>query len=157
MTTDNETCGPEPGAGKVGATVAVREPHNLYIWGLSRQCAAPDAARLRFEDPVRPGLGQLITIGSVVRTTYGTGPYRVSWVERIEPFPGIFYWSIVGQDVVDGVALKGSGDKILNEYVVEWEGDRPRFRSLFRNNDDEILLDNAVVFVATRRGQLSLF
>lgn len=135
----------------------MKEPHNLYWWGLCGHRAAPEADRLRIEDQGRPTFGQLVTIGSVVRTSYGTGPYRVSQVTRREPFPGVFYWSVVCQDVVDGVAIKGSGDSYLSEYVVQWEGDKPRLLALFKNNDNEIYLDDAVAFVATRKGQLSLF
>lgn len=133
------------------------DPHNLYFWELCGYRTAPGRERLRIEDPAKPSLGQLVAIGSIVRTSYNSGPYRVSRVKRHEPFPGVFYWSLIGQDVVDGVALKGSGDNILNEYVVEWEGDTPRFRKLFKNCEDELLLEAGVAFVATRKGQLSLF
>lgn len=133
------------------------EPHSSYGWSMASRSDPPGPALLRLEDPSRPGFGDLIAAGCVVRTSYGTGPYRVSTVTRYEPYPGVICWSIYGLEVVDGVALKGGNYGILNELVVEWDGDQPRFRKLFQANEDEVFLDAAVSYVATRKGQLELF
>ena len=133
------------------------EPHSSYVWSLSGRASPPPLDLLRIEDPSRPSFGDLVAVGSVVRTGYGTGPYRVNSVTRWEAFPGVFCWSISGLEMVDGVAVKGGGYGIVNELLVEWEGDTPHFRKLFRANKDEVFLEAAISYVATRKGQLELF
>lgn len=135
----------------------MENPHNTYWWSMSGNKVPPGPERLRIEDPGKPDLGQLVAVGSIVRTNYNTGPYRVSRVHKYEPYPGVACWSVIGQEVVEGVVIKGSGDRILNEYVVEWDGDTPRFLGLFSNNNDEFFLEQGVAYIATRTGQLSLF
>lgn len=136
------------------------EPHNSYQWSqVGGRSSPPPHDYLRIEDATRPSLGDLIQPGQLFETNYGTGPYRVEAVTRCELFGGaVVCWSITGRRVRDGIAQAGeNGLGWINELVVEWDGDTPRFRAQFKNNDDEVLLIDGRAYTANRKGQLSLF
>lgn len=132
------------------------EPLTAYTWDMSyRRGTAPTADVFREEDPSRPTVCDLIRPGQLVRTNYGTGPYRVEDVQPHSYF-GRVGWTLTLSGVVDGV-IKDVRAYTINEVVVEWEGETPFFRHLFRNNDDEVILLDGSAFRVSRAGQLSLF
>lgn len=132
------------------------EPHSAYSWSLSvNRGTAPGPERFREEDPTRPTVGDLIQAGQLVKTNYGTGPYRVEEVTRQEYF-GRTAWGLVLSEVRDGV-VKSNRDYYINEIVVQWEGDKPKFKRLFRASPDEVFLIDGSAFAVSRGGQLRLF
>lgn len=79
----------------------------------------------------QPEVDALLTVGDVVWTSYGTGPYRVKCVTRHE-WRGLRQFSLVLNDT-DG----RKGDSYINELVAV-DG---RLLKLFANNQDEVFVD----------------
>lgn len=120
------------------AAVPEQKAWSAYLWDLEHT-QPPAAADLRHGEAQRPGCADLISAGTVVRTSYGSGPYRVVSVDPHEVY-GVRTWSLSLRSIAEGKPLSGAADAWINEVVVEWEGDQPRFRKLFRANDDEIFV-----------------
>lgn len=93
---------------------------------------------LRSTPAGQPSVRELVAIGSVVRTNYGTGPYRVTCITEYALY-GRAAFSLACED------LKGRGDYHLNELVAV-DG---RLLKLFLANTDE-------VFIEDPAGQLAL-
>lgn len=91
----------------------------------------------RIEDASRPTVGDLLKPGTQIRTSYGTGPYEVQSATCHDTL-GVNAWSLILRRIQDGKLEKH--DSYINEVVVEWEGDTPHFRMLFKANDDEVFL-----------------
>lgn len=98
---------------------------------------APDG-ELRQTPPGQPGVQNIIAIGAVVKTNYGSGPYRVKRIDSAI-WKGHRYWNLVCEGLTD------QREAYLNELVAV-DG---RIVALFPNNDDEVLLVNTA-------GQLTL-
>lgn len=131
--------------------------HSSYIWGLGGRRDAPPIEDLRIEDLSRPTVGDLIKPGQLVATNYGTGPYKILTVTAYPSYHGSRTWSLVMHRVHDGFVRPREGESFINEIVVEWDGDTPRFRMLFACNDDEVLLLDGAAYRTNKAGQLSLF
>jgi hypothetical protein len=97
--------------------------------------------RHRFRFASSP-IERLVRLGSVVRTSYGTGPYIVAEISMFEyrpPEGGWFpHWSFVVQRIApDGAIVWGDrGRGWLNEIVPHGR----RLLALFENNDDEVFV-----------------
>lgn len=99
---------------------------------------APPKGNFRQTPAGEPEVKDIVAIGAIVRTNYGTGPYRVRSVSS-HAWQGLRYYSLAC------CGVDGRGDFYLNEFVAVGG----RLLHLFPNNDDEILL-------ADPAGQLSL-
>lgn len=132
------------------------EPISAYTWDLSHRAGqALSDAFVRHEDPARGTVADLIKPGQIVKTSYGTGPYRVETV-KAWPYHGFTGWTLTMAQVVDGV-VKGSADYTINELVAVWDEDGPHIRKLMKASNDEVYLLEGEAFPINRAGQLSLF
>jgi len=110
---------------------------NQYLRGLGYG----DNLRHRFRFASSP-IERLVRLGSIVRTSYGTGPYIVAEIAMYEyrPPEGGWYphWSFVVQRIApDGAIVWGDrGRGWLNEIVPRGR----RLLALFESNDDEVFV-----------------
>ncbi|QAY80448.1 hypothetical protein [Sphingosinicella sp. BN140058] len=140
-------------------------PGSTYQHALSghnHQCplglAPPADADLRSEDPGRPNVADLITPGTLIKTSYNSGPYMVGHVTPVIYYGRFRAFSVTGYQADEhGNFVKSAGRAgYLNELVVDWTGGEPRIRKLFQANDDEIFIVGRAQEV-DRRGQGLLF
>ncbi len=132
------------------------QPNSKYSRDLS-VLGPPDAGELRREEESRPTIGELLPVGTVIRSSYGTGPYRIESVTRYQTYPAFHSWSLVLIDQKDGDFIRTKNDFCyINELVVEWDGEEPRFRKLFATNNDEVFIVRQFAPTTDRRGQMSL-
>jgi hypothetical protein len=136
-------------------------PHSAYQHELSaNRHTSPHGDQLRAEDNTRPLVGELLRPGMIVRTNYGTGPFMIEAVNHYRVYDGFWAWTLVLNYQRDGrwPARPNDHDRgWINEVVVEWEGDKPRFRMLFAINDDEVFIVADAAAREERSGQLSMF
>ncbi|MBJ7446823.1 MAG: ParB/RepB/Spo0J family partition protein [Brevundimonas sp.] len=99
--------------------------------------AASDGDEFRIEDASRPTVGDLLKPGTQIRTSYGTGPYEVQSASCHDTL-GCKAWSLILRRIDDGKLERN--ESYINEVVVEWEGDTPRFRKLFKASEDELFV-----------------
>jgi hypothetical protein len=119
------------------AAAAARIAHNSFqvdVLGL-----IPPEGEFRQTPAGEPEVKDLVAIGAIVETNYGTGPYRVKRVDR-HVWRGLASYSLVCEGVENG------REGYLNEYVAVGG----RLLHLFPSNHDEILLIESA-------GQLTLF
>lgn len=126
---------------------------STYLHQLNRLPPLTEAD-VRVEDPCRPVLGDLIRPGALVKTNYGTGPYLVDAVKRCE-YQGFTCWSLAMRAAPEGTAPDGPSHAWIGDLIVEFDGEEPRFRKIYRDNDDEVFVIGAGVSVG-RSGQYGL-
>ncbi|MFC0683211.1 hypothetical protein [Novosphingobium clariflavum] len=126
-----------------------------YSYQLSGRKGLPYAAELRREDPGKPHAGDLLAPGSIVRTSYGTGPYLVDRITPTMVYDDYRVWNLTGfssQD--DGSFLRDEHRRIwINELVADWSDGEAIIRKLFVANSDVVLVEQAIGFLSDRRGQ----
>jgi len=105
-------------------------PRNSYLADLNSYPVTQDMLR----KPHGPSVGDLIQPGSVVRTSYGTGPYIVVDIGHYSYY-GVEAHSLVCKD------MDGRGRYYLNELVAV-DG---RILKLFLANEDEVFIDPSIV------------
>lgn len=88
-------------------------------------------AELRSTPAGQPTVRDLVPIGSVVRTNYGSGPYRVTRITEHAIY-GRMVFSLTCED------LQGRGNYYLNELVAV-DG---RLLKLFPANTDEVFIED---------------
>lgn len=106
--------------------VAPHPLHSCYVADLNGYRVTQDMLR----HPSGPRFCDLIGVGTVVRTSYGTGPYIVKDIREFVDY-GVETYSLVCSDV------DKSGRYFLNELVAV-DG---RMLALFVANDDEVFVD----------------
>lgn len=124
-----------------------------YLAEINHCTPAPD--ELRAEDPGKPTAGDLIRIGSIVRTSYGTGPYLVDRVTSHDYYSDFRAWSITGFTMDrDGTFRRNEANRFwINELVADWSEGKAVIRKLFLANDDVLSIDAEQGFAQDRRGQ----
>lgn len=117
------------------------------------------AQTCRQEDDARPTVGDLIQPGMIVETNYDTGPYMVASVSSYTLYGHYRCWSLslIYPDRETGEFHDSKREQrgAINELVADWSDGKPRFRKLFRANDDEVTIIGQGLIV-DRKGQAAL-
>ncbi len=131
-------------------------PHSQYAHDLSG-LGPPAPDELRREDESRPTIGDFLPVGTVIVSSYDTGPYRIETVTKHQTYPDFHSWSLVLIDQKGGEFIRTKNDYCyINELVVEWDGETPRFRKLFACNNHEVFIVSQFAPTTDQRGQMSL-
>lgn len=132
-------------------------PRNTY----QRDLGYGGGGRLRYRFASRP-IGNLVRLGSIVRTSYGSGPYVVVAIDVFDDRPpeGGWYphYQLTVQPIRDGVwDRRSSATGWLTEVVPYGR----RLLHLFEDNADEVFVigfhAEAARLMAPRPVQLDLF
>lgn len=130
---------------------------NSYLQDLNARCAPADE-ELRAEEPGKPTVGDLVKPGSIIRTSYDSGPYLVDQVTPHTYYERFRAWSISGFAAQpDGTFERDEHRRgWINELVADHTGPEPVIRKLFICNDATVTVEGSA-FAANKRGQGLLF
>lgn len=125
--------------------------HSSYVADLSSHRPALD--ELRIEDEGKPTVADLIPIGSIIETSYNSGPYFVDSVKSYECY-GLRVWTLSGfsADEAGNYTPNENRRFWINECVADHTGSAPVIRKLFRANEDVVTIIGTAHAV-DRRGQ----